>query len=146
MCWLYFDKEKLVPLIQHWLTRNGFLLIATLIWLPREDPVAQGMEKLVLKYNPQWQGADFSGDTDQMPGGLPGDFKLKVFHKQRVQIPFSRESWRGKIRACRGVGASLPQKQIEKFDCEHADWLQKTVAPEFYIQHMFKLSIFELAD
>ena len=41
-----------------------------------------------------------------------------MFHYDEP-IPFSRESWRGRIRACRGVGASPPEAEVLRFDEAH---------------------------
>jgi hypothetical protein len=37
-----------------------------------------------------------------------------------LRVPFTRESWHGRIRACRGIGASsLSDAEIAAFDAEH---------------------------
>jgi hypothetical protein len=46
-------------------------------------------------------------------------------------IPFTRESWRGRIRACRGIGATLIPQQVEAFDRDH-DELLRRIAPETF--------------
>lgn len=52
-----------------------------------------------------------------------------------IGIPFTRESWNGRIRACRGIGASsLPEKDIERFEAEHIQYLDN-VNEEFSIPH-----------
>lgn len=35
-----------------------------------------------------------------------------------VDVPYSPETWRGRIRASAGVGASLPPEQVNRFDAE----------------------------
>jgi hypothetical protein len=39
-------------------------------------------------------------------------------------IPYSHEAWRGRLRACSGVGASLPAAAVERFDAEVGDLLR----------------------
>ena len=51
------------------------------------------------------------------------------------QIPFNRERWRGRIRACRGIGATLSAEQVSQFDAEHEQLLQELTEPEFTILH-----------
>jgi hypothetical protein len=34
-------------------------------------------------------------------------------------IPCTRENWRGRIRACRAIGAALPADEVECFDREY---------------------------
>jgi hypothetical protein len=50
-------------------------------------------------------------------------------------IPFTRESWRGRIRACRGVGATLSDDQIEAFDREHDALLRTITDGNFSVLH-----------
>jgi hypothetical protein len=52
-----------------------------------------------------------------------------------ISIPFTRESWNGRIKACRGIGASsLTEKEIAAFEEEHIQYLD-TVNKEFIIPH-----------
>ncbi|MSP83380.1 MAG: hypothetical protein EXQ94_10725 [Alphaproteobacteria bacterium] len=50
-------------------------------------------------------------------------------------IPFTPESWRGRIRACRGVGASLSEAEVAVFDHDHADLLTAMVGDHFTVLH-----------
>lgn len=52
-----------------------------------------------------------------------------------VEIPFTRETWNGRVKACRGVGASLSQEEIEKWETEHQMLLQSIAPNKFYIKH-----------
>jgi hypothetical protein len=40
-----------------------------------------------------------------------------------VEVLYSHEAWRGRIRASAGVAASLPADDVESFDNEHAAML-----------------------
>ena len=42
-------------------------------------------------------------------------FELRAMFYYDEAIPFSRETWRGRMRALRGIGASLSQEQVENF-------------------------------
>jgi hypothetical protein len=60
---------------------------------------------------------------------------LVTYHAYEKSIPFTRESWRGRIRACRGIGAALSADEVARFDQEH-DALLKQIAPDtFTIPH-----------
>ena len=39
--------------------------------------------------------------------GMDIDFNLVSQEEFRVDVPFTRETWHGRMRACRGVGASM---------------------------------------
>jgi hypothetical protein len=57
------------------------------------------------------------------------------FFVYQEAIPFSRESWRGRIRACRGVGAEMGAEEIKAFDAELDRLLQNATAETFTVLH-----------
>ncbi len=69
-------------------------------------------------------------------------FDLKTFHVVHEPIPFTRESWRGRYRACRGVGASLSVPEIEACDGEHDKLLRRIVPESFTVLHEMVIQIF----
>ncbi len=67
---------------------------------------------------------------------MKDDFKVFGFFFYDESISFTRESWRGRIRACRGVGAAMTPEEVEKFDREHANLLEEMTEQEsFSIVH-----------
>ena len=132
---LYFDVDVVIPKILAALTESGSLVLTYLTWLPFKDATARQSEALVLRYNPGWSGANYSGFLPQMFPWAKGVFDLKSFHVSEFAVPFTRDSWRGRMRACRGVGAALSQDEIERFDAEHAQLLAGIVGDEFTILH-----------
>jgi SAM-dependent methyltransferase len=141
--WMYFDKAVVVPKLQQMLKNHGRVVLTHLNWLPRRDPIARQSEALILKFNPHWSGADY---TPSIPPELMetlAAFRLTTFHTYESAMPFSRESWRGRIRACRGVGASLTPDQVSEFDREHEALLEKIAPLEFTILHQVVLHILE---
>ena len=50
-------------------------------------------------------------------------------------IAFKRQSWMGRIRASRGIGATLNSEQVAAFDAEHEALLRQIAEPEFTITH-----------
>ena len=133
--WLYFDTQRMIPLVKTRLKPGGKLVLTYLSWLPRKDPIAQASEQLILRYNPYWSDADFPGSRTIQHAWSRQDFCLVTYHAYEEGIPFTRDSWRGRIRACRGIGASLVPEEVERFDQEH-DALLRQIAPEtFTILH-----------
>lgn len=49
-------------------------------------------------------------------------------------VRYTRESWRGRMFACRGVGATLAPEQVQRFDSELAQLLADR-AESFEIVH-----------
>lgn len=58
-------------------------------------------------------------------------------------IAFTRESWRGRIRACRGIGATLSDEQVARFDADHRQLLERTTSKSFTILHRIDCHVFE---
>lgn len=111
-CWLYFDKSKVIPEVKRLLKKDGLLVTSHFCWLPREDDIARQSEALILKYNPQWTAGDWSGVIPVSPKWAEGQFKIKAMFYYDEMIPYSREGWRGRMRACRGVGATLSEAEV----------------------------------
>lgn len=142
-CWLYFDKTRIIPEVKRMLTPSGKLLTCHLCWLPRIDEIARRSEQLALKHNPDWSGADWDGQIPAMPDWAAGVFRLVGMLSYDEALPFTRESWRGRFRACRGIGASLTNEQVANFDREHERLLNDTLGESFTVQHRIDAHIFE---
>jgi SAM-dependent methyltransferase len=119
-CFLYFDQERMFVSLRRLLIPGGRLATSHFNWLPRVDPIARASEELILKFNPAWQAAGFDGMIKPVPEGMPNDITIEGFFWFDVDVPFDRKTWRGRIRASRGIGASLPPREVATFDDEHA--------------------------
>ena len=82
-------------------------------------------ENLILKYNPRWGMADGYGmyPVWLRDLGEAGYREIETFSCD-VDVLYSHEDWRGRIRASAGVGASLPSDEVEAFDKELAETLE----------------------
>lgn len=130
-CWLYFHPKRVLDEVRRVTARRGRLMTCHLCWLPRLAPIARASEALILAHNPDWGGADWPGLIAAKPGWTPDDFSFLDNVEYDEELPFTRESWRGRIRACRGVGAALTDEEVQRFDAEHAALLEK-IAPEAF--------------
>lgn len=138
-CFHYFDYEKLMPALSRVLNDNGKFLILYMEWLPFEDAIAGATEKLVLKYNPQWSGTGYT----RQPIAIPKNnyFDLETHEEYDIKVPFTRDSWNGRMKACRGVGASLSDEKIVEWEREHVDLLNKIAPNEFEVLHYAALAV-----
>lgn len=62
-------------------------------------------------------------------------FNLTYHTEYRLKVHFTRESWNGRMKACRGIGASLEKEKIALWEQEHMKLLEKIAPPEFDILH-----------
>jgi ubiquinone/menaquinone biosynthesis C-methylase UbiE len=134
-CFVYFDKAKWIPEAKRLLRPNGKVVILFFQWLPLEDPISGATEKLVLKHNPDWSAHSLRGHVNQFEEWFASDFRQTALLVYDEEIQFTREFWRGRIRALRGIGASLSADQVEKFDLEHETMLRESFGDEFVIPH-----------
>jgi cyclopropane fatty-acyl-phospholipid synthase-like methyltransferase len=143
-CLIYFDKEKLLPKLSKILKPEGLFVKASMIWLPYEDDIAKASEDMVLKYNHLWTGAKFKREYKDDIKMIEKFFKLIKIEELDLNIPFTRKSWNGRIKACRGICASLSQSEISNFEKEHLKMLESITSENFTIKHFARILIFKL--
>jgi SAM-dependent methyltransferase len=130
-CWHWFDPAAAAHEFARAIREGGRVVVAHMDWLPLPGNIVEAMEKLVIKHNPRVAGL---GDGDGFhPESLPylhaaGFSRFEAFAYD-LDVPYTHEGWRGRIRASAGVGASLSLDQIESFDIEHAELLRR-LAPK----------------
>lgn len=134
-CFWYFDYEKLTPVLSRILKREGSFLMLYMAWLPYEDKIAAASEELVLEYSPGWTGARETMHPISVPERLLRDFDLVYHEEYKVKVPFTRETWNGRMKACRGVGASLSSREIQEWEKRHRTLLEEIAPEHFRIQH-----------
>jgi SAM-dependent methyltransferase len=135
-CYIYFDKDVIFKKFHELLKDNGHFCKMSMIWLIEESEIAANSERIVLKHNPDWSDHSLTRYTEEFPEQAQGLFEVADFVAFDVPVTFTRESWHGRIKACRGIGASsLSAQQIAAFEAEHLEYL-KTIPPgKFDIPH-----------
>ena len=112
-------------------------------WLPFEDEIARQSENLVLKYNPDWSGAGETRKPIWIPDIAYEYFELKDREEYDLKVHFTRESWNGRIKACRGIGASLDSEKISSWEEEHKKLLENIAPEEFDILHYAAIAVLQ---
>ncbi len=134
-CHWYFDHGILAPKLRRMLKPGGKILFLYMAWLPFEDRIAEASEKLVLKYNPEWSGAGETVHPIYVAEEYSDGFRLTDSGEYPLAVRFTRESWNGRMRACRGVGASMSDSELAEWEREHMRMLTETAPEEFCIKH-----------
>jgi SAM-dependent methyltransferase len=140
-CWLYFDAERVIAEVLRLLAPGGRLMTCHLCWLPREDAIARATEQLVLRHNPHWSAADWSGVIPDRPMWARNGLEVEEVFWYDEPVEFSYESWCGRIRACRGVGAALAADEVARFDAEHLALLRSSTPEPFAVLHRIDCEI-----
>ena len=139
-CFWYFDHEQIATKLYNMLNPDGRILVLYMAWLPYEDIIAGASEKLVLKYSPNWSGAGETIHPISIPDCYLKNFELVYHEEYPLYVHFTRESWNGRMKTCRGIGASLNKSEIAMFEKEHMQLLE-TIAPnEFDVLHYAALA------
>lgn len=134
-CFWYFDHEIVMPKLWKMLKPGGSLLVLYMAWLPFEDKIAGASENLVLKYSPHWSGAGEIMHPIAIPDCYQERFELVYREEFPLKVPFTRGSWHGRMKACRGIGASLTDEEIFRWEQEHRRLLEDIAPEEFEVLH-----------
>lgn len=134
-CFVYFNHDITAPLFHRILKPDGHLLILYMAWLPYENKIAKASEDLVLKLNPDWNGYGETMHAINLPEYYDKYFDIVHHEEYPVNVHFTRESWNGRMKSCRGIGASLSDKEIELWENEHLKLLHEIAPDEFDILH-----------
>ncbi|MBR5649421.1 class I SAM-dependent methyltransferase [Pseudobutyrivibrio sp.] len=134
-CIWYLNAKVFPKNFSKMLKPGGKLLILYMGWLPYEDEIAGKSEEIILKYNPAWTGCGDKVQPVFVPEELNLYFDIVKREEFRVDVPFTREGWHGRMRACRGVGASMDENNLKLWDKEHMEMLQNNAPEKFDVKH-----------
>ena len=140
-CFWYFDHEKVMPILSRLLKRGGKLLILYMAWLPFEDRITGASEELVRKYSPDWSGAGETRHPIWIPDITYDYFEMEEHEEYDLRVPFTRETWHGRMKACRGVGASLSEEELVRWDAQHRELLERIAPESFEVLHYGALAL-----
>lgn len=142
-CFHYFNADAASNEIRRILKPKGLFCKIFMDWLPFQDPIIKEMEQLVLKYNPNWNGGGFDTFRYHYPDWAENKFTISIIRSYDVNLDFSKEAWLGRIKSCRGVGASLSPEKIKEFEQEYQNMLQKYHTPILSLKHQIHIEIYQ---
>jgi SAM-dependent methyltransferase len=126
-CWHWFDGPKAAREFARVVKAGGCALVAHFDWLPIPGSVVEATERLIKSHNPSWR---FDGGNGFHPASLAhlyeGGFRQLESFSYDVDVPYSHEAWRGRIRASVGVAPSLDPSNVAAFDAAHARLLAES--------------------
>lgn len=137
-CFWYFDERRALENIHRILRPDGLLCIIYMFWLPGQSEAAAGTERIILKYNPVWTGGGYRKTPPSVPEGAAGLFECTALDTFEADVEFTPESWHGRMKACRGTGASMDPDSLALWEKEHLEYA--AALPErFSVPHYITL-------
>lgn len=137
-CFMYFDKDKIVPEIKRILKPGGRLIKIYMGWL-KEDEIVKRSKALVKKHNPDWlTGKPMIRDMKEHL------FPVEEMDSFYADIHFTHESWTGRMKATRGVEATMNKEQVRLFEEEHQKMMKNTFPHEFTIRHKIFITTYKI--
>jgi SAM-dependent methyltransferase len=135
-CWWWFDSARTAREAARLLVSGGRLLICDFSYLPLPGNVCTRTEELVLEHNPGWPKAGWRGVHPEQVQALDiAGFQDVESFSYSVDVLFTHEAWRGRIRTCNGVGSALEPDQVERFDRALTELLATEFPGELSVPH-----------
>ena len=105
----------------------------------KEDPITQDSNSIVKRINGSWSGA--SSALKDLSKHYFDDPHMEILEEE---LPFTRETWHGRMMASRGVMASMNSEQLELFDREPMAMLCEKYPENFTVRHKLFLTWYTL--
>jgi SAM-dependent methyltransferase len=119
-CWHWFDRPAAAREVARLLTDGGSVVIAHFDWLAIPGNVVDATQEIILRYTPPGAAAHgpwrFARGTGVYPQWLVdlqsvGFVKIETFSFD-VHVPYTHESWVGRIRASAPVAGTLDDERV----------------------------------
>jgi SAM-dependent methyltransferase len=116
-CWHWFDRTRAAAEARRLLVAGGALVICHMDYVPLAGNVCAASEALILEHNPGWAMAGGTGiHADWTLDAAEAGFTAIETFSFDEDVPYSHRAWRGRMRSCNGVGATLPPPAVAAFD------------------------------
>jgi SAM-dependent methyltransferase len=130
-CWHWFDRPAAVAEARRVLRPDtGRLAILYLDWIPLPGNAVAATERLIEAHNPSWiMGGGYGMWPQWVPEVQAGGFDRIETFSFDLDIAYTPEAWRGRIRASAGITV-LDADAARAFDAELAAMLAQDFAGE----------------
>jgi ubiquinone/menaquinone biosynthesis C-methylase UbiE len=129
-CWHWLDRERAARELRRVLRPDGLAAICHFDRVGAVGDLYSETRALVDRANSAWAESPpqvFGHGAGVYPGWLndlqaAGLERIECFSFD-VDVPYSHEAWRGRVRSSGGVGGSLSAEEVNKLDSEIAELL-----------------------
>src|SRR5262245_4190427 len=141
-CWHWFDRDQAAREAHRILKPDGWLAIGAMDFHRAPGNVVEVSSRIIKQHNPGWrpEGLGFRMSwADDLPQEM---FTVVGRRLEPLEIAYTQEGWRGRIRASAGVSASMAPERIPIFDRAHAEQLRQTYGDgELKVPHKLYLFV-----
>lgn len=137
-CFWYFDPDVVVPKIRRFLRPGGRFLKLYMSYV-KEEPITQDSNGLVRRINGNWSGGNPA--IRDLTTHYFDDPQTEVLE---VDLPFTRETWHGRMLSSRGVLAAMNEEGVRQFDAEHRKMLEEKYPERFTVRHKIFLTWYRI--
>ena len=137
MCFWYLDPAVIVPEIRRLLRPGGIFVKIYMSWL-KEDPIGIRSHALVKRLNPNW-----TSGSPAVKDLTTHYFDNPIMDSFTADLSFTRETWHGRLLACRGVKGSMEENVLAHFENEHRALLEDLREP-FTVRHKIFITGYRL--
>jgi SAM-dependent methyltransferase len=138
-CWHWFDATAAAHECLRVLRPGGTLVIAHFDYLADRPGVAVETEKLILRFNPAWRMAGGNGLHEEWRQQLHDFEDVRSFFYDEA-VEYSREAWRGRMRACNGALAVRDETARARLDQAIGEMLTALDEPLLVPHRIFVIS------
>ncbi|MBR5423392.1 MAG: methyltransferase domain-containing protein [Clostridia bacterium] len=136
-CFFYFDRDIMKTELLR-LTKPGGIFIKIFMNWDITHPIAEKSCELVKKHNPDWTSGS-AAIKDMYDDLFPG----RITQTFIADLPFNRDSWHGRMLACRGTMASMDEHTLKEWEKDHISFLNG--CPDtFTVRHLITVSYFRI--
>ncbi len=118
-CWHWFNAPRAVREAERVIEPGGQLLICQLTFIRNAGSLVEAVERLILEHNSEYAPPETENYPEVARDVSGGAFHSLETFSYEIEVPYSREAWRGRVRASYGVSASLSDEEVRRFDDEH---------------------------
>lgn len=136
-CFGYFDRDKMQLEIKRMLKPGG-VFIKVFLEFCYDDKICSKSIDLIKQFNPDW-----TPEKNSYQDVFDDIFDGRVTEEYDCDIPFTRESWHGRMCACRGTLASMDKSTFEKWSETHKKMLSE-LPESFTVKHKLYISYFKI--
>lgn len=125
-CWHWFDRPRAAAEALRLLVGGGALVLCYLDYRVVAGNVCAASEELVLAHHPDWPLAGVSWARAEWAAELTSaGFTDLTTIDFDIDVEFTHEQWRGRMRSCNGVAGSLPEDAVAAYDADLAALLRR---------------------